>query len=280
MTIDDRDMAATMAGLATSAPPTLAPGVLVEVGLADRFARVDSPIGPLVVAWNGLGISAVESTPDDASFEAAHAARTGRAAYPAAALPPRPRRAIRTAARRRPPSDGSTSTCAATPTSSATSGARRWRSRAARSGRTAGSPRRSAGRRPSAPSAPRSATTRCRSSCRATASSGPTARSASTRSAVRATSGRSWPPKGSIQRSSRASPGPVSASSARTRPTSSACRPATTRSGSRRATPHALPVAGQRDGERVSGLPGVPTGIRSEPGCRLTPVGHGWARRQ
>lgn len=95
MTIDERDMAATMAGLATSAPPTLAPGVLVEVGLADRFARVDSPIGPLVVAWNGLGVSAVEAAPDDASFEAAHAARTGRAAYPAAALPPRLETAIR-----------------------------------------------------------------------------------------------------------------------------------------------------------------------------------------
>ncbi len=67
---------------------------------------------------------------------------------------------------------GSTSTCAAAPTSSATSGRRPSRSRAARSGRTAGSRRRSAGRRPSGPWARRSATIRSRSSSRAIAWSG------------------------------------------------------------------------------------------------------------
>ena len=58
MTTDDRDLEAAMAGLLTTAPATLAPGVLAEVGLADRYARIDSPIGPLVVAWNGLGVVA------------------------------------------------------------------------------------------------------------------------------------------------------------------------------------------------------------------------------
>ena len=62
-------------------PATLAPGVLAEVGLADLYARFDSPIGPLVVAWNGLGVSAVEAAADDAAFEAAHLARTGRRAF-------------------------------------------------------------------------------------------------------------------------------------------------------------------------------------------------------
>jgi O-6-methylguanine DNA methyltransferase len=85
----DPDLEAAMAGLATHAPATLAPNVLAEVGLADRYARFDSPIGPLVVAWNGLGVSAVEAARDDAAFEVAHRARTGRPAHPAERLPER-----------------------------------------------------------------------------------------------------------------------------------------------------------------------------------------------
>jgi len=89
MSIDDRDLEAGMAGLLVSAPPTLAPNVLADLGLADRFARFDSPIGPLVVAWNGIGVSAVEAARDDASFLADHVARTGRRAYAAERLPER-----------------------------------------------------------------------------------------------------------------------------------------------------------------------------------------------
>ena len=89
MTIDDRDLEAAMTGLLVPAPPTLLPNVLADVGLADRYARFDSPIGPLVVAWNGLGVSAVEAAPDDEAFEAAHLARTGRPAHRAERLPDR-----------------------------------------------------------------------------------------------------------------------------------------------------------------------------------------------
>jgi O-6-methylguanine DNA methyltransferase len=89
MTANDRDVEAAMAGLATHAPATLAPNVMTEIGLADRYARFDSPIGPLVVSWNGLGVSAVEAARDDAAFEAAHRARTGRPAYRADRLPDR-----------------------------------------------------------------------------------------------------------------------------------------------------------------------------------------------
>ncbi len=89
MTIDDRDLEAAMTGLLVAAPPTLAPNVMADVGLADRYARFDSPIGPLVVAWNGLGVSAVEASPDDAAFESAHVARTGRPAHAVARLPER-----------------------------------------------------------------------------------------------------------------------------------------------------------------------------------------------
>ena len=41
------------------------------------------------MAWNGLGVSAVEAAPDDAAFEAAHLARTGRPAIRADRLPDR-----------------------------------------------------------------------------------------------------------------------------------------------------------------------------------------------
>jgi O-6-methylguanine DNA methyltransferase len=87
---DDATLEAAMADLAVTAPPTLAPNVLVEVGLADRMARLDTVIGPLYVAWNGRGVSGVES----AEFAESHAARTGRPVFPADALPDRLARAI------------------------------------------------------------------------------------------------------------------------------------------------------------------------------------------
>ena len=59
----ERETEAAMAGLLTSAPPTLATDVLVEVGLADRYARMDSAIGPLTVVWNGVGVKRRRSVP-------------------------------------------------------------------------------------------------------------------------------------------------------------------------------------------------------------------------
>ena len=88
----DREVAA-LADLAVAAPTTLRAGVLVEVGLADRYDRVDSPLGALVVAWNGLGVSAVDLADDDGAFEAHHLATTGRPAMPGE-LPPRMASAI------------------------------------------------------------------------------------------------------------------------------------------------------------------------------------------
>jgi len=90
MTTDERTVEAAMADLAASAPPTLAPSVLVEVGLADRMARLDTVIGPLYVAWNGLGVSGVESV----DFAATHAERTGRPVHVVDALPADLARAI------------------------------------------------------------------------------------------------------------------------------------------------------------------------------------------
>ena len=50
--------------IAVPAPPTLADDVLVEIGLADRMAPIDSPLGTLWVAWNGRGVSEVEQAAD------------------------------------------------------------------------------------------------------------------------------------------------------------------------------------------------------------------------
>jgi len=79
-----------MSTLTVAAPPTLRPDVLVEVGLLDRYAPIDSPIGPLFVAWNGRGVSLVDSATDDIeSFAIRHRATTGRPTERADALPPR-----------------------------------------------------------------------------------------------------------------------------------------------------------------------------------------------
>ncbi len=90
MTNEHLNLETAMAELATTAPAGLATNVLVEVGLADRVARMDSVIGPLYVAWNGLGVSAVES----ADFALTHQERTGRPAIPTDRLPDRLARAI------------------------------------------------------------------------------------------------------------------------------------------------------------------------------------------
>ena len=87
MTTDD-EIEAGLAALQTQAPPSLAPNVLAEVGLADWYAPFDSPIGPLIVAWNGLGVVAVEAA-DEAAFEGSHLARTGRRTHRADGLPDR-----------------------------------------------------------------------------------------------------------------------------------------------------------------------------------------------
>jgi O-6-methylguanine DNA methyltransferase len=94
MTSYDVAIERELATLTETAPDRLRPAVLAEVGLVDLYARVDSPIGPLVVAWNGLGVASVDADQADAPFEARHLATTGRRAYPAEAVPSRLARAI------------------------------------------------------------------------------------------------------------------------------------------------------------------------------------------
>lgn len=73
-----RRTVAALRALAPPPPPTLEPRVLEEIGLADAYLRLDSPIGTIYVAWNGLGVSAVGRETDPAEFEAQFADRFGR----------------------------------------------------------------------------------------------------------------------------------------------------------------------------------------------------------
>jgi O-6-methylguanine DNA methyltransferase len=79
------------------APVHVAEHVLVETGLADRMAPIDSPLGTLWVAWNGRGVAEVELAPDGPGAAARHEARTGRRTTIAGEVPA----ALATAIRRR-----------------------------------------------------------------------------------------------------------------------------------------------------------------------------------
>ena len=81
------DNTGSLAGLAVAAPAHLTDDVLVEVGLVDRMAPIDSPIGVLWIAWNGRGVSEVEQADDGAAAALRHAAMVGRRTVVAGALP-------------------------------------------------------------------------------------------------------------------------------------------------------------------------------------------------
>jgi O-6-methylguanine DNA methyltransferase len=81
--------------LRVAAPPGVARRALVAVGLADSYAPVASPIGDVLVAWNGRGVSYVARADDDAEFERRFAAEIGRPLARAEAVPDRLASAIR-----------------------------------------------------------------------------------------------------------------------------------------------------------------------------------------
>lgn len=70
-----------------SAPPTLLPGVLTALDLADRYVALEVPIGRVYVAFNRTGISAVTQAADAEDFERSFRAQFGRPAFPAAEAP-------------------------------------------------------------------------------------------------------------------------------------------------------------------------------------------------
>jgi O6-methylguanine-DNA--protein-cysteine methyltransferase len=67
---------------ATKAPSGFAERVLSEVGLADRYARFDTVLGGVYVAWNGFGVSAAARSATAAEFEEWFRADVGRPIAP------------------------------------------------------------------------------------------------------------------------------------------------------------------------------------------------------
>jgi methylated-DNA-[protein]-cysteine S-methyltransferase len=84
-----RELAAGLRGLRGEPPATLRPAVLERVGLADAFITVEGPAGPLLVAYNGRGISATAPAGDEAGFVARFLARHRRPLRPAGEPPAR-----------------------------------------------------------------------------------------------------------------------------------------------------------------------------------------------
>ena len=85
--ITDESVAAALRDLAVPAPASVAAEALIRVGLADAWAAVPSPLGPVVVAWNGRGVSWVDRADDVEAFEERFRARVGRPLTRASSVP-------------------------------------------------------------------------------------------------------------------------------------------------------------------------------------------------
>ena len=94
MTLDDTALEAALRDLRVAAPPSVGFGALVEAGLADRYAPIETPLGRAFVAWNGRGVSWIGRADDGAAFAARFRAEVGRQIAPADGLPERLGRAI------------------------------------------------------------------------------------------------------------------------------------------------------------------------------------------
>jgi O-6-methylguanine DNA methyltransferase len=94
-TLTDDAPGALRDALGEPAPVHVREQVLVEIGLADRMAPIESPLGTLWVAWNGRGVCEVEQAEDGVQAAARHEARTGRRTILADTLPADLDRAIR-----------------------------------------------------------------------------------------------------------------------------------------------------------------------------------------
>ena len=70
-----------------NASPELAPAVLDRLGLADRYRVIESAIGPVYVAWNPRGISALRRAEGAEAFERWFRKRFARRALPATGEP-------------------------------------------------------------------------------------------------------------------------------------------------------------------------------------------------
>jgi O-6-methylguanine DNA methyltransferase len=76
------------------APAGFAARVLRSVGLGDRFAPLESPLGRVYVAWNSHGISAVIRAAGEAGFKREFEALNGRSVERSREIPPALARAL------------------------------------------------------------------------------------------------------------------------------------------------------------------------------------------
>jgi len=78
--MNDRQLLMKLRALAdVRAPEAVLNGVLDQVGLQDHYAELTTPLGPVFVAWNRLGVSAVMQTSTAEEFEARFGDRFHRA---------------------------------------------------------------------------------------------------------------------------------------------------------------------------------------------------------
>jgi O-6-methylguanine DNA methyltransferase len=92
--LTDDALEASLRDLTARAPASVGYGALVEAGLADRYAPIESPLGRAFVAWNGRGVSWVGMADDEAEFESRFRAEVGRPIERGKTLPDRLARAI------------------------------------------------------------------------------------------------------------------------------------------------------------------------------------------
>jgi O-6-methylguanine DNA methyltransferase len=86
--MENRQLLRDLRALGTvHAPAGLLEIILDQVDLGDRFAALDSALGPVFVAWNHFGISAVMKSATPEEFEERFKVRFGRLPRPASELP-------------------------------------------------------------------------------------------------------------------------------------------------------------------------------------------------
>src|SRR6266849_2802340 len=76
----------------THAPARVLEAILDEIDLSDRYASLETALGPVFVAWNRQGVSAVMKTATPAEFESFFRERFHRSPRPAPELPRLPER--------------------------------------------------------------------------------------------------------------------------------------------------------------------------------------------
>ncbi|HUG30804.1 MAG TPA: methylated-DNA--[protein]-cysteine S-methyltransferase [Candidatus Limnocylindria bacterium] len=87
--LTDHGLRDALRGLRAIAPTSVGFGALVEAGLADHYAPIDTPLGTVFVAWNGRGVSWVTPAGDRAEFETRFRSAVGRDIAAAEQLPAR-----------------------------------------------------------------------------------------------------------------------------------------------------------------------------------------------